>query len=115
MNISTLTKRSRENKSNKAYHVDSSTDIRFTLKYRPNSQGYGVFGESNVKDSYYVFLDGNLIGGLFNLKDDDTYTMYIDSKPVDNKPETVDGLTKVIHIERAFMDGNLISNDNKSR
>lgn len=101
MNLQELSKKARENKSNRAYNVVSRLNLRFDLKFVPIAEGYNG---QYLENTFYVYCDGDMIGDLYD-EQDGTFSMWVDNKAV-----LVKGLTEVMHLERAYMDGNLTDN-----
>lgn len=101
MNLQEFSNRARNNKSKRAYTVVDKWNIRFDLRFSPNSEGANG---QYMGNTFYVYCDGDLIGDLYDEKNG-TFSMWVDKKAI-----IVKGLTDVMHLERAYMDGNLTDN-----
>ena len=105
MKLTEMSNKARNNKTGQSSHVVSGNGIQFTLEYRPHAEGYNG---QYIGNTFYVYLkyggDNDLIGDLYD-NHDGTFTMW-----VDKQSKLVDGLTDVMHLERAYMDGNLTEN-----
>jgi len=105
MKLTEMSNKARNNKTGQSSHVVSANGIQFTLEYKPHAEGYNG---QYINNTFYVHLkysgDNDLIGDLYD-NQDGTFTMW-----VDKQSKIVEGLTDVIHLERAYMDGNLTDN-----
>ena len=79
----------------------SEFNLRFDVVYKEYAEGYdGQF----LENTFYVFNEGQQIGDLYD-NQNGTFSMWVDDKGL-----LVEGLTQPMHIERAWMDGNLTTN-----
>ncbi|MBF0795215.1 hypothetical protein [Mammaliicoccus lentus] len=105
MKLTKMSNKARNNKTGKSSHVISDNGIKFTLEYKPIAEGYNG---QYIGNTFYVHLkygeDNDLIGDLYD-NQDGTFSMW-----VDKHSKLVEGLTDVMHLERAYMDGNLTDN-----
>src|SRR5699024_5980079 len=105
MKLTEMRNKARNNKTGQSSHVVSANGIQVTEEYKPHAAGYNV---QYINNTFYVHLkysgDNDLIGDLYD-NQDGTFTMW-----VDKQSKIVEGLTDVIHLERAYMDGNLTDN-----
>lgn len=101
INLQTITNKARTNTSHRTRYTIKPNNITFGFKYSDIAEGYNG---QYLKNTFYVFNDGVLIGDLYD-NQDGTYDMWVDDKSV-----LVKGLTQPLHIERAWIDGNLTDN-----
>lgn len=84
--------KAKTNKSNRA--IKKVSGVNVMVRYRPNDKGLFVFRSYNVASSYFVYVNGEVVAGLYEIEGRDSFILALDL----DKDYNVKSVSEIVNI-----------------